>query len=150
MLSAGLIGVFIRKQASFVAEVAGCQAECGAASAMAAAGLVTLAEGNLQQSITVSSLALQNSLGMICGPIANRVEAPCLGENIMAASNALSCANMALANYDPLVSFDEVIKTMLEVGKSMPHELRCTALGGLSLTKSSKRIEDHLKQFQIP
>jgi L-serine dehydratase len=146
MFAAGLIGVFISKQASFSAEVAGCQAECGAASAMAAAGLVSLANGSLEQSITAASLALQNSLGMICDPIANRVEAPCLGKNIMAASNALSCANMALANYNPLVSFDEVVKTMLEVGKSLPNELRCTALGGLSITESSKKIEKQLKK----
>ena len=146
MLAAGLIGVFISNQATFSAEIAGCQAECGAASAMAAAGLVSLANGSLEQSITAASLSLQNSLGMICDPIANRVEAPCLGKNIMAASNALSCANMALADYNPLVSFDEVVKTMLEVGKSLPHELRCTALGGLSITESSKKIEKQLKQ----
>ncbi len=142
---AGIIGVFISQQATFSAEIAGCQAECGAASAMSAAGLVSLMNGSLDQSIGAASLAMQNSLGMICDPIANRVEAPCLGKNIMAASNALSCANMALANYDPLISFDEVVKTMLEVGMSLPHELRCTAKGGLSTTKSSKNIESRLK-----
>jgi len=145
MLAAGLIGVFIAQNATFSAEIAGCQAECGAASAMSAAGLVSLANGTLEQSIGAASLALQNSLGMICDPIANRVEAPCLGKNIMAASNALSCANMALADYNPLINFDEVVEVMLKVGKSMPHELRCTALGGLSITDSAIRIENQLK-----
>lgn len=149
MLVAGLTGVFIASNATFAAEIAGCQAECGAASAMAAAALVSLASGNMKQSINAASLALQNSLGMICDPIANRVEAPCLGKNIMAASNALSCANMALADYDPLISFDEVVKTMLNVGRSMPHELRCTALGGLSITKSSKEIENQLRKNKL-
>lgn len=147
MLAAGLIGVFICTNATFAAEIGGCQAECGAASAMAAAGLVSLMNGDINQAMNAASLALQNSLGMICDPIANRVEAPCLGKNIMAASNALSCANMALADYDPLVSFDEVVETMLAVGKSLPHELRCTALGGLSITASSKKIENHLNQL---
>lgn len=148
MLAAGIIGVFIAEHSSFAAEVGGCQAECGAGSAMAAAGLVTLAGGTLQQAITAASLALQNSLGMICDPIGNRVEAPCLGRNVMAASNALSCANMALANYDPVVTFDEVVDTHFAVGKSIAHELRCTALGGLSITDSSKAVEARLLRFK--
>ncbi|WP_296055035.1 L-serine ammonia-lyase, iron-sulfur-dependent, subunit alpha [uncultured Amphritea sp.] len=148
MLASGVIGVFISEHSSFAAEVGGCQAECGAGSAMAAAGLVTLAGGSLQQAVTAASLALQNSLGMICDPIANRVEAPCLGRNVMAASNAVSCANMALADYDPVVTFDEVVATHFNVGKSIAHELRCTALGGLSVTDSSKRVEAQLLKFK--
>lgn len=148
MLASGVIGVFISEHSSFSAEVGGCQAECGAGSAMAAAGLVTLAGGSLQQAVTAASLALQNSLGMICDPIANRVEAPCLGRNVMAASNAVSCANMALADYDPVVTFDEVVATHFNVGKSIAHELRCTALGGLSVTDSSKRVEAQLLKFK--
>lgn len=145
MLAAGLIGIFIASQATFAAEVGGCQAECGAGSGMAAAALVTLAGGSTQQAINASSLALQNILGMICDPVANRVEAPCLGKNVLAASNALSCANMALANYDPLIPLDEVIDTMDAVGKSLPAALRCTALGGLSITPTSKKIEKRLE-----
>ena len=148
MLAAGVIGIFISEHSSFSVEVGGCQAECGAGSSMAAAGLVTLAGGSLRQAITAASLALQNSLGMICDPIANRVEAPCLGRNVMAASNALSCANMALADYDPVVTYDEIVKTMYDVGKSISHELRCTALGGLSITESSKKVEQRLNQFK--
>lgn len=90
-------------------------------------------------------MALQNVMGMVCDPVANRVEVPCLGKNVMAASNALACANMALADYDAVVPLDEVIETMDRVGKSIPHELRCTALGGLSITRASKEIEERLK-----
>jgi L-serine dehydratase len=144
MLAAGLIGVFIAAHATFAAEVGGCQAECGAGSGMAAAALVTLAKGTLRQTINASSMALQNILGMICDPVANRVEVPCLGKNVMAASNALACANMALANFDAVIPLDEVIDTMDRVGKSLPTELRCTALGGLSITSTSKAIESKL------
>ncbi len=146
MLSAGMIGVFIAAHATFAAEVGGCQAECGSGAGMAAAGITFLGGGNLTQSISAASQALQNSLGMICDPIANRVEAPCLGKNVMAASNALSCANMALANYDHLIPLDEVIDTMDKVGKSIPNDLRCTTLGGLSITKTSKEIEKRLAE----
>jgi L-serine dehydratase len=145
LLAAGMIGIFISRHATFAAESGGCQAECGAASGMAAAGLVTLAGGTLRQALAASSLALQNSMGMICDPIANRVEAPCLGKNIMAAVNALSCANMALAGFNPLIPLDEVILAMNEVGASLPRSLRCTALGGLSVTPAAKKIEDELK-----
>jgi L-serine dehydratase len=92
-------------------------------------------------------MALQNVLGMVCDPVANRVEVPCLGKNVLAASNALSCANMALADFDPVIPLDEVIETMDKVGKSIPSELRCTALGGLSITKASKEIEKRLRSI---
>jgi L-serine dehydratase len=146
LLAAGIIGVFIARGATFSAEIGGCQAECGSASGMSAAGLVTLAGGSLEQAVAAASMALQSSLGMICDPIANRVEAPCLGKNAMAAANALSTANMALAGFDHLIPFDEVLAAMDQVGRSLPHALRCTGLGGLSLTKTSRAIEERLKQ----
>jgi len=146
MLAGGMIGVFIATGSTFAAEVAGCQAECGAASGMAAAALVTLGAGSAEQAVAAASMALQNSFGMVCDPVANRVEVPCLGKNVMAAGNALACANMALAGYDPVIPLDEVIEAMDKVGRSLPRELRCTALGGLSVTMTSKAIEAKLKQ----
>ncbi len=140
LLAAGIIGVFIAEHSTFAAEVAGCQAETGAGGSMAAAGLVTIMGGNLNQAVAASSLALQNSLGIICDPVGNRVEAPCLGKNVMATSNALSCANMALANYDHLIPFDEVVQSMKEVGDMMAHELTCTGLGGLAATPTGQAI----------
>ncbi|MBN1548734.1 MAG: L-serine ammonia-lyase, iron-sulfur-dependent, subunit alpha, partial [Syntrophaceae bacterium] len=146
MFSGGLIGIFIGEGSTFSAEEAGCQAECGAASAMTAAALTTLGGGGVEQAVGAASMALQNSLGMVCDPVANRVEIPCLGKNVMAAANALTCANMALAGYDPVIPLDEVIEAMDRVGRSLPRELRCTALSGLSVTRTSKEIEAKLKQ----
>ena len=144
LLAAGLFGVFIATRWTFAAEVGGCQAEGGSAACMAAAALVGMAGGTLAQSVAAASLAFQSMLGLICDPIANRVEAPCLGKNVMAAGNALLCANMALADYDPVIPLDEVIATAERVGGQMPRELRCTALGGLSITPTSKSIEERL------
>jgi len=144
MLSAGLIGVFIATRWTFAAEVGGCQAEGGSAACMAAAALVTLAGGTRDQAIAAASMAFQSMLGLICDPIANRVEAPCLGKNVMAASNALSCANMALAGYDPLIPLDEVIDAAKAVSERMPREHRCTSLGGLAVTPTSLEIEKRL------
>jgi L-serine dehydratase len=64
----------------------------------------------------------------------------------MASSNAVSCANMALAGYDAVIPLDEVIRTMDDVGKKIPCELRCTALGGLSVTETSGRIREKLEK----
>ncbi len=146
MLAAGLIGVFIAAGATFAAEVGGCMAETGSGAGMAAAAIVGLAGGTLEQSIGAASLALQNSLGLICDPIGNRVEAPCLGRNVMAATNAVACANMALSDYAHLIPLDEVIAAMKEVGDRIHHTLRCTNLGGLSITPAAKRIESALNQ----
>jgi len=141
MLAAGIIGVFIAGRATFAAEVGGCMAETGSGAGMAAAAIVGMAGGTLSQAIGASSLALQNSLGLICDPIGNRVEAPCLGRNVSAATNAVSCANMALSNYQHLIPLDEVIDAMKEVGDRIHNTLRCTNLGGLSITRTAKSIE---------
>lgn len=150
MLAAGLIGVFIASQWTFAAEVGGCQAEGGAAACMAAAALTTLADGSLGQAIAAASMAMQNMLGLICDPVANRVEVPCLGKNVMAAANAIACANMALAGYDPVIPLDEVIDSARRVGEQLPRELRCTALGGLSITPTSREIERRLTGGKPP
>ena len=144
LLAAGLVGVFICTPWSFAAEVGGCQAEGGSAAAMAAAGIVTLADGTLPAALAAASLAMQSMLGLICDPVANRVEVPCLGKNVMAAANALACANMALAGFAEVIPFDEVVLTAKRVAEQMPRELRCTALGGLSITPTSLAIEARL------
>lgn len=141
LLVAGLIGVFIAEHATFAAEVGGCMAECGSASGMSAAAIVTMKKGSIDQALAAASIALQNSFGMICDPIANRVEAPCLGKNTMAAVNALSSANMGLAGYLHLIPLDEVIDAMKKVGDQIPNELCCTNKGGLSITPTAKSIE---------
>ncbi len=144
MLAAGLIGVFTATRSSFAAEVGGCQAETGAGAAMAAAALVELAGGHAGLALSAASQALQNVLGLVCDPVANRVEAPCLGRNVAGAANALACANMALAGYDHLIPLDEVLDAHREISENMARELRCTALGGLSITPTSKAIEARL------
>ncbi len=144
LLAAGVIGVFIATRWTFAAEVGGCQAEGGSAACMAAAALVTMAGGTLPQAVAAASMAFQSMIGLICDPVANRVEVPCLGKNVMAAGNALSCANMALADFDAVIPLDEVIETAKRVAAQMPRELRCTALGGLSITPTSIALENKL------
>ena len=149
MLVAGLIGVFIADKSTFSAEVAGCQAETGSATGMAAAGLVQLAGGSLKTSFDASSMALQNIFGLACDPVANRVEVPCLGKNIMAAVNAMTTANMALAGIDAVIPLDEVIIALDKTGRSLPFEIRCTGYGGLCMTPTASRLEEKMKRANI-
>ena len=146
LLSAGIIGVLIAGKSTFAAEECGCQAECGSSSAMSAAALVQLAGGNATQALAAASIAMQNILGMVCDPVANRVEVPCLGKNILAGMNALAASNMALAGYDQVIPFDDALLAFDQVGRMLPPELRCTGKGGLSITNSSRLLQNKLKK----
>ena len=148
LLTGGLIGVLFANRSSFAAEVGGCQAETGAGSAMAAAALTELGGGTAAQSLSAASQAIQNVLGLICDPVGNRVEAPCLGRNVAGAANALSCANMALAGYDHVIPLDEVLDAHKQVSELMARELRCTGLGGLAVTPTAQRIELDLSRHR--
>ena len=146
ILAAGTIGILIAARSTFSAEVAGCQAECGSASGMAAAAIVQLTGGNASEAIDAASFALQNIFGMTCDPVAGRVEVPCLGKNILAATNAIVAANLTVAGMNTVIPLDETIEAMDKVGRSLPFELRCTGLGGLSVTPTSKKIEEEMRK----
>lgn len=137
-LAAGITGVFIAEKYTFSAEEGGCQVETGSGAAMAAAGLVEMNGGTAKQAMAAASMALQNELGLVCDPVAVRVEVPCLGKNIMAATNALNSYIMAIAGYNPMMPFNEVIDAMKSVGEALPSSLCCTGLGGLAQTPTGK------------
>lgn len=139
LLVAGLVGIFFAEEATFSAEIGGCQVECGAGSGMAAAALVQMMGGTITQCMDAASVALQNITGLACDPVGNRVEVPCLGKNIMGGSNAISSANMILAGYEKVIPLDETIQAIYEIGKSLPLEIRCT-FGGLGKTKTALEI----------
>lgn len=139
--AAGIAGAYFAKGPGFSAEEHGCQVECGAASGMAAAGLAQLFGGTAKQAIGAASIAVQNMIGLVCDPIADRVEAPCLGKNISAAVNALSSATMACSGFDAVIPFDEVIETVSRVSKQMPTCVKCTGRGGLAMTPTALRLK---------
>lgn len=145
MFAAGLVGVFFCDQATFAAEVGGCQVECGAASAMAAAGLCQLIGGNWRQVMDSASFALQAVTGLACDPVANRVEVPCLNKNIMGGVNAVSSTNVILAGFDKVIPLQQTIKAVYEIGQLLPGCLRCTC-GGLGKTEESENIKRNLEQ----
>ena len=52
---------------------------------------------------------------------------------------------MTVFHYEFLIPLDEVIETMKAVGDEIHHTLRCTNLGGLSVTNAAKKIEQNLE-----
>ncbi len=127
-------GQVIASRASISGAEGGCQAEIGAASAMAAAALVGIKKGTPQMSAHACAMALMNLLGLVCDPVAGLVEIPCVKRNVVGAVNAISCADMALAGIESRIPPDEVIDAMRSVGDMMPSALKETGLGGLAAT----------------
>jgi L-serine dehydratase len=140
----GLIGVFFAMGPGFSAEEHGCQVETGAAGCMAAAALADLSGGDCRQSMAAASMALQNSIGLICDPVADRVEVPCLGKNVTAGMNALAASTMALSGFDQVIPLDQVIQTVKKVGRALPASLCNSGKGGLAVTPRAKELKDML------
>lgn len=136
------IGQVIGKLATFSGAEGGCQAECGSAAAMAAAATVELYGGTVEQCFEAASIAIVNVLGLVCDPIGGLVEYPCTFRNSSGVINAMISADMALAGIKSIVPFEEVVKAMSDVGKSLPYTLRETGLGGLAGTKTGQKIKE--------
>ena len=135
-------GQVIATRASISGAEGGCQAEVGSASAMAAAALVHLMGGTGEQMAAACALALSNTLGLVCDPVAGLVEVPCVTRNVMGAMNALSCAELALSGVGSAIPCDEVIDAMRSVGEALPASLRETGGGGLAATPTGRRIAE--------
>jgi L-serine dehydratase len=112
---------------------------------MAAAGIVQLMGGTAKQALDAASMAIQNMVGLICDPVADRVEVPCLGKNISAAVNAYASAIMSVSGFNAVIPLDQVIQTVSEVGRSMPSCVKCTGKGGLAVTETAMKIKNRLK-----
>jgi len=134
ILNASAVGYIIMHNASVSGAEAGCQAEVGAASAMAASAAAQLLGGSPQDCLSAASIALSNLLGLVCDPIAGLVESPCQSRNAIGVSNAFTSAQLALAGVRLPIPFDEMVDAMYKVGLSLPFELRETALGGCAAT----------------
>ena len=140
LLTAIGIGQFIAGYGTFAGSEGGCQAECGAASSMAAAALAELYGGDVEACLNAASIAIVNILGLVCDPLGGLVQYPCTFRNASGVSNARVSADMALAGTFSIIPFDEVCKAMKEVGDALPASLRETGVGGLAGTDTAKTL----------
>lgn len=136
LITASGIGAIITENATVAGAEGGCQAECGVAAAMAAAGAVELYGGTPQMSAEACGLALMNAMGLICDPVGGLVQIPCAQRNASQAMNALISADLALAGMSCQIPTDEIIEAMYRVGKQLPPALKETALGGIAATEA--------------
>lgn len=144
LFNAGAVGYIIMRNATVAGAEGGCQAEIGAAAAMASSAAVQLRGGTPEQCLYAATDVMANMLGLVCDPIAGLVEAPCQKRNATGASNALICAQMALSGIPAIIPFDEMVEAMYRVGRSIPYELRETALGGVAGTPTACELCDQI------
>ncbi len=144
LFTAGAFGMVIATKASIAGAQGGCQAECGSASAMAAAAMVEMAGGTPEMCGHACAIAIKNQLGLVCDPIAGLVEVPCVKRNAGGVACAFTAAELALAGIKSVIPVDEVIDAMREVGDSMPCALKETALGGLAATPTGVRLKQEI------
>ena len=147
LFTAGGIGKITAREVPLSGAVAGCQAECGVASAMAAGALVELMGGTNSMIINAAALALKNTLGLVCDPVAGLVEVPCIKRNGFHAIHAATASEMALAGITSVIPMDEVIEAMKQIGNSMPQTLKESSEGGLAVTPTACRITNNIQKL---
>src|SRR3954466_13996764 len=144
IFTASALGLVVANKASISGAAGGCQAEIGSATAMAAGTLVELAGGTPNQIGNAVGIALKNSLGLVCDPVAGLVEIPCIIRNGLHAITAQAAADMALAGVNSVIPPDEVVHVMHEVGQQMPESLRETGIGGLAGTPTGQKLKEQI------
>ena len=144
LFTAGAFGMVIASRATVAGAQGGCQAECGSASAMAAAALVELMGGTPSQCADACAIALTSQMGLVCDPVAGLVEIPCIKRNASGLMIAFSSADLALAGIRSEIPADECIDAMRSVGEALPASLKETAKGGLAGTPTGRKLAEQV------
>jgi len=107
---------------------------------MAAAAVVEATGGSARAALAAACIALQNTMGSVCDPVQGGCEIPCHTRNAVAASSAFVC-DPVQGGYANPIPLDEAVDASLAIGRSLPSELRCTALGGIAAVSSARRMK---------
>lgn len=141
LITAGEIGRIISIKVALAGAVAGCQAECGVASAMSAAAVCQMRGGNVSQILNATALALKNLLGLTCDPVAGLVEVPCVKRNPFLAVHSITAVELALSGVESKIPIDEVIDAMEQTGALMSPTLKESSQAGLAATKTALEVQ---------
>ena len=150
LFTAGAIGMVVANKASIAGASGGCQAECGTASAMAAACIVELLGGTPEMAAHAVAITLKCILGLVCDPVAGLVEIPCIKRNASGVTLAFTAAELALAGIKSAIPVDETIEALKRVGDGLPASLRETARGGLAITPTGQKFEQQVFGTRTP
>lgn len=133
LATCGLIGNIVKHNASVSGAEVGCQGEVGVACAMAAAAVAQLMGGSPSQIEYAAEMGLEHHLGLTCDPVGGLVQIPCIERNAYAAARAMDAGIYALyTDGRHRVSFDQVVKVMMETGNDLPSVYKETSEGGLA------------------
>lgn len=141
LITAGEIGRIISIKVALAGAVAGCQAECGVASAMSAAAVCQMRGGNVSKILNATALALKNLLGLTCDPVAGLVEVPCVKRNPFLAVHSITAVELALSGVESKIPIDEVIDAMEQTGALMSPTLKESSQAGLATTKTALEVQ---------
>lgn len=144
LITAGEIGRIISAKVALAGAVGGCQAECGAAAAMAAGAVTQLLGGTPKQVLNAVGLALKNILGLTCDPVCGLVEVPCVKRNPFMAILAMTACELALSDVETKIPVDEVVDAMEQTGQLMSPALKESSQGGLAKTKTALDLQAKL------
>ena len=140
MFTAGAFGIPIAINGTLSGSKGGCQAECGAAAAMAAAALTDLRGGTPDQAADAFAIAAKSSLGLICDPIGD-VAVPCIKRNGTYSAVALASSAMAMCGVKSMIPPDEMVKVFCEVSLSITkHCDKTKSSVGVQCSPTGKRF----------
>lgn len=159
LITAGSIGKIISNKMALAGAVAGCQAECGTAAAMAAGAAVyilcvqnneTDIKNINEKILNAAALSLKNILGLTCDPVAGLVEIPCVKRNAFMTMHAITAAELSMSGIISKIPPDEIVDAMKETGELMAVSLKESSEAGLAKTKTGVSIENTLRaRFNI-
>ncbi|HIY99643.1 MAG TPA: L-serine ammonia-lyase, iron-sulfur-dependent, subunit alpha [Firmicutes bacterium] len=133
LAAAGMVGNVVKTNATVSGAEAGCQAEIGTATSMAAAAACSIFGASLETTEYAAEIALEHQLGLTCDPVCGYVQIPCIERNAVAALRALDSADLAdVLSGTRKISFDLIVRTMYETGKDLDARYRETGEGGLA------------------
>ena len=133
LATAGVFGNVVKHTGSISGAEVGCQGEIGVACAMAAAAASYFYSGTPRQIEYAAESGLEHHLGLTCDPVAGLVQVPCIERNAAAANAALFAAQFVMfSDGSHRISFDDVVKAMMNTGTDMPSLYRETSEGGLA------------------
>lgn len=134
LATAGIIGNIVKHNASISGAIAGCQAEVGTATAMAASLHAELFKMSLDQIEYAAEISLEHHLGLTCDPVLGYVQIPCIERNAVGAMRAIDACGLAFFLAESRkISLDMVIDTMYRTGQDIHTKYRETGIGGLAL-----------------
>jgi len=135
LLAAAAAGFIAKENAGIAGAEVGCQGEIGVASAMAAAMLAEARGYSPKIVSNAAEIALEHHLGLTCDPVGGYVQIPCIERNAVGAVKAYNAALIA-CNENPaahLVSYDDALRAMAEIGRDMSCKYKETSTGGLAV-----------------